>query len=407
MHKIKRFFENHKTVRIICFVMAIVMAVGALGALSTALHKKAVEPGVINPEGQVTGVEAYGERSADYAVLYEQKGLIACYVAYGSDSITDAGNGTYIWKNYVAGGKDAELYGSQYWRRMDGGIGYNMTFAQWGTPNMDDGDKTKVGCNIPYDLSSQNGVDSYHVESVLSYRGLTNEDGSQLILPFEDYPNGVNFSGKSIFRFGLLHGLGYVCKLSGLAFKNNWFVSDLSVGQIWSGKFVANRDYVEVNPIDYVPGRYYNKITLMSCSLIRNDTSYSITNSVAYGRLYDIQVSKVELTQNEYIVLENGQGVDLAENFSLLNGLPGTLYSVRYYDCEISQEARYRNFFVDLCGFYNINVSNFFKFSAEDLEAFLVNCGTQAHAKGVEMDADNYAANRTLVYQIINNNMKG
>ena len=397
MQKVKQFFANNKVARVTCVVLAVALLFGALGAFSSIFHRDKIKEGVQYPADH-SNTEAYGRRSSDYAVLYDQEGLVACYVAYGSDSITEKGDNSLSWKNHVAGGKDATLYGANYWRRYNGGIGYTMSIDQWKA------DKEKVGCNVPYTLSV-NESDEYTIETVLSYVGVTNADGSLYNAPSDQYPNGVMFMEKSSFRFGFLHSLGFVAQSSTQTnqnFSNRWFLSNSSVYDVYS----VSSTHVQLGQ-DYYPTANRGKISLMTVSRVRNDAEWVFNSSLSYGRYANESVLSGSFNIGMSSLLEQEESSDRAEKFSLFNGFPGTLYAIRYYDHEISQETRLRNFFVDLCGFYDVNVSNFFKLSTDELEAFLVSCGTAAYSLNVEMDAKNVSVNRAKVYEIINQNLKG
>ena len=394
MKKVKQFLANNTVARVTCVVLAVALVFGALGAFSSIFHRDKIKEGVQYPADHIN-VEAYGQRSSDYAVLYDQEGLVACYVAYGSDSITEKGDNTFAWKNYVAGGKDATLYGANYWRRYNGGIGYTMSIVEWTN------DREKVGCIVPYTLSTDEN-DEYTVETVLSYTGLTNSDGSLYYASSDEYPHGVRNMRKSAFRFGLLHSLGFVASsdtVTNQSFSNRWF---LSAKTPYDG-YNADSYFYELGQ-DYFAAENRGKISLMTVSRTYNDEAWHYNTKLAYGRHANASVLSHLISPTFHWGME--QGIE-EERFSLLNGFPGSLYAIRYYDHVISQDTRLRNFFVDLCGFYDVNVSNFFKLSTDELEAFLVSCGTAAHSLNVEMDAKNVSANRAKVYEIINNNLKG
>lgn len=394
MQKVKEFLANNKFARVTCVVLAVALLFGALGAFSSIFHRDRIKEGVQYPSDHIN-VEAYGQRSSDYAVLYDQEGLVACYVAYGSDSITEKGDNTFSWKNHVAGGKDATLYGAHYWRRYNGGIGYTMSLNQWTI------DKEKVGCNVPYTLSVDERGD-YTVETVLSYTGLTNSDGSLYYASSDEYGHGVMNMKKSAFRFGLLHSLGFVAGLDTVenrSFSNRWFLSAKTPEDGYNG----GGEFYELGQ-DYFAAENRGKISLMTVSRTYNDEAWHYNTKLAYGRHANASVRSRSITPTFHWEME--QEIE-EERFSLLNGFPGSLYAIRYYDHVISQDTRLRNFFVDLCGFYDVNVSNFFKLSTDELEDFLTDCGRAADSLNVEMDAKNVSANRAKVYEIINNNLKG
>ena len=402
MQRIKQFLANNKAARITCIVLAVAMVIGALGAFSSLFHRDKISEGVGYPSGHIE-LDGYGKRSSDYAVLYEQEGLVACYVAYGNDSITASGKDKLTWKNHVSGGKDATLYGANYWRRMNGGIGYTMNITEW------EADRENVGCDVPYSLMHADGVDRFMVETVLLHSGVTDENGEIYRAPAGSYRDGVYNWNKSAFRFGMLHSLAFVAYTSGNNSRigNRWLVSNFSPYNMY-GNHTEGVDYLVLNnPLDNAVMSVLGKITLMTVGFERNITEALSMLAVNYGR---IDNANTLWSSAPVAILEASEAYeydDPAGKFSLLNGFPATLYSIRYYDHEISNETRMRNFFVDLCGFYDINVSDFFKLSSAELEEFLVNCGVSANSMNVEMDVKNVAANRAKVYEIINQNWKG
>ena len=415
--EMSRIFEN-RIVRVLCIVLACAAVLGAVSGLAS-LGKEKPSTGVVYPEEWIEEVEKYGQRSSDYARLYDQKGLVACYVAYGADSVkekaTDTGEKAYSWKNYATNGKDALLYGSGYWRRMDGGIGYTMTADQWAA------DKNNVGCDIPFYLDYAN-ESLFDVECVMTFTGVTDSSGNLYNAPTVTYPNGMSNMRKSAFRFGLLHTLTFVASSSSNAnqtFGNRWFMSNYSPYEYYQLETIRNNESTDLpedqrvkiygtalngSALDAFPSQNRGKIALLNVS--RTTTNYNgdvvFTSQLCYGRFKSGEgVVTGTIGQSAVLNAQAHTSQDTAGKFSLFNGMPGTLYSVRYYDRNIDMDTRNRNFFVDLCGFYDVNVASFFSLSATVRSELLSECGALAYERGLELDSTKMATNKSAVYAII------
>ena len=111
-----------------------------------------------------------------------------------------------------------------------------------------------------------------------------------------------------------------------------------------------------------------------------------------------------EFTPETYTQLDSVTCDDQAAPFSVLNDYPGTLYALRLYERNLTEKERLQNYFVDACRFYSINVSKFMKMEREDFAAFAIKCGNDFKLNGVDMNVDEYAADRTLLLLFISEN---
>ena len=155
-----------------------------------------------------------GQRSGDYALLYVQDGLTACYMGYTDEGLTrlgSEGNSGYYWKNYVQGGEDAHLcvganaknVDYHIWQRLNGGIGYVVMEGNRGIVE-------DVGLSIPYSLTLEDMPD-YQMECVATFLGMTSrtkyvQDSEVLYYTNDQMPLGVpSYETASPFRLGVLH----------------------------------------------------------------------------------------------------------------------------------------------------------------------------------------------------------
>lgn len=404
MQKVKDFFANKKVISGICVALALVTVVGVFGAFGGSRGSSGGGGGSSGGSGagsSTTVTVPRGLRSKDYASLYEQEGLVACYVSYGNENYETDRHGNLIWENHVADGKDATLRNGNgvSWMRNNGGIGYTMTYEQ------SQANGVGVRCEIPYSLRAVDltgGVQEYPhhaVEAIVSYTGVTHKnDGSEYTATSPE--SSFNAFGDYNFRFGYVVSDAYVTNSSttSKAFTQKWgiFLPDTENG----GFALTNMGTDSFST-------KLGKVRLMS---YHNEwhPDVQIGGSYKFSVFYGSYKSNASIN---YEMVRAGSGHEwdddtgVATNlpsFTLLAGLPGTLYSVRYYNVqELPDEVKQRNFFVDLCGFYQIDVSDILDMDTETRETFLVSCGTAAAEDGVELDLANYEANKALVQQII------
>ena len=399
----------NKILSIIAGALAIVTVAGVL----VPLTKRGASSGSGSGGGNfvTTSQGVYGQRMNDYASLYEQEGLTACYMGYDTSTLTYVRNEEtreehYTWRNYVKNGQDAVLTTVTQWQGMAGGIGYDIVYKGEGPYN------ERARCNIPYDLSFDT-MENFEVEVVASFRGLTDKEGNRVFLTKDEDADG-EFKSATSFRFGELHACGY---LTGSYSKNfnyqqRWYISNQHYGL--NGHFDVTTDKSLKLYDDYGLGVFNNwegRDDHAICMSVRrggNSNGYIMT--VEYSYAGDVFTSNSNATSDTLLddaLVTKLSGVaptDPSEEFTLFDGYPGIMYGVRVYDHELTEKTRLRNAFVDYLAFYRINVSAFFTLTDADLDTFLEACGRRADKYGVVIDPDDAASgwsNRSLVYDII------
>ena len=405
--KLKMLFKK-KWLRVAALSLATVTVLGAAVGLASALNRKDLSLGAVPNDPDLSLIPEYGLRASDYAALYVQDGLKACYMAYSFETITasedDKDANVYSWKNHVAGGESATLYGADYWQGLGGGIGYKMTYDQW----LSDADK--VGCSLPYSPEEMVENGGIHLEAVLAYDGLKNEDGTRY------HSSAVTYNKlKSAFRFGLVSSLAFVGDKDGSAgesFSTRWFLTQRGFGTeyydyLGSGKypFVNIAGYAE---FDRMPTVLNGRITSFSYAS-RYDSS---TDRYAFNMRYGLptytsqEYLNTSVSSANYKAVAADASTNKADKLSLFNGYPGRLYAIRVYEGkELTEIERTRNYFVDLLAFYRVNVKDVLRLSPDEQALFLKNCGNRANGRGIEMSYENFNVVRAELFEIINSLM--
>lgn len=404
-----------KWVKIVAVVLAVVTVLGAVAGLASLLNRKHIKPGEINGDPDAAKVPEYGLRGSDYALLYVQDGLEACYTAYSAETLTSSTNEegelVYSWTNHVNGGAPATLEGGKWWHVTKGGIGYTMTYDQWLT------DSSKVGCILPFDpegdlmetdeflyynpIRDETGY-GYDIEVVLAYDGVKNVDGSHY------YSTDPLYNGaKSAFRFGILSGTSFVGTSDAGAenLATRWYLSNKSFSKHYGKESDSVVSFAHFLGFDLIPRKENSEVVRMNVTFF---ASGNASTSISYGNSpysSDCYREKI-LDLDTYLALCNSDIADAAPRFSLLNGFPGRLYSVRVYQGkELTQDEEARNYFVDLLAFYDVNVQEILRLSVDEQNTFLVKCGNRAIARKLSMDVSQYDAMRTELSKIINTYM--
>ena len=370
-----------------------------------------------------------GQRSEDYALLYVQDGLTACYMGYTDEGLTrqwSQGNIVYSWKNYVQGGKEALLtvganaknVDYHIWQRMNGGIGYVVREANRETVK-------GVGLFIPYSLTLED-MPSYEMYCVATFLGMTTragygEDAEPIYYTTDQMPLGVpSYETASPFRLGVLHSFNYLTlhEKASYSYCNRWYLSN----QSFLGHQHMPSYRCEILQYEYDKGFDFRLGGHMATDAWKNPITWSVMRSnytdvsqnqkVMYGIRYtyagtdlipDFVASYDRSRIAELEAYEDGY-VDQVGDFSLFNEYGCVIYSVRLYDRALTEEEAYRNAFVDLLAFYSVNVNFMSHMSGAELDGFLTDCGELASVRGIAMDVDatHAAANRAQIYDIIN-----
>ena len=352
-----------------------------------------------------------GQRSGDYALLYAQDGLTACYMGYTDEGMTPHLNyitPAYSWKNYVYGGKDAGLNNASEWQRMNGGIGYLQ--KTWASEESN----STTWLALPYDLDN---MGDYQMECVATFLGHTRKDGVPL-----KYEHSVPSNQKvSPFRLGLLHSFNYLTlhENPSASYCNRWYLSN----QSYFGHQHVEDEYCEILQYEYNQGFDVRLGDHMATDAWKNPITWTVMRSeyadalqnqkVMYGIRYTYAwepivpdfVEEFDYTRiAELEAYEDGYVDGVGSKYSLFNDYGCVIYSVRLYDRVLTEEEAYRNAFVDLLAFYSVNVNFMSHMSGAELDSFLTDCGELASVRGIAMDVDaSYAAaNRAQIYDIIN-----
>ena len=395
--------KRSKIVGVVAACLAAVSLVGVL--VPFASKNKHATSGVGNGEtGSVVIQSAYGLRNEDYAKLYEQEGLVACYMAYEASSLDfstiEVGNQTvqcYSWRNYVAEGKAARFEKVGVWQVMDGGFGYRVYYE-------DRKDASKYGALVLPDdyMTGYAGFTTFEVETVAKHLGLTDKDTNAVK---NTDGAGAYFNNISSFRFGLLHCGSFLNASDIVTYNrtNRWMFSWQRVSQNAGG-----------NPELYDRVGVFNgwrtdlNAVTMHLTVADRTVDENQTVNLFYSYCGEFKKALDSCVVPFYTGLESDHLLgykDAVSRFTLFNVYPGVVYSVRVYDRILDEEARLRNAFVDLLAYYEISANTFLELDAMVRLDKLNACAELADLRNVVMgntDESIMSANRAKMLEIIN-----
>lgn len=394
--------KKSKIITIIAASLAVVTLVGVLVPFASLRKEKAELLGsVIVDNGPVFIQPAYGIRNEDYAKLYEQEGLVACYMAYESSSLSFAREEIeggfrdyYSWRNYVQGGEPGELDNLKVWQVMDGGIGYRIY--------CDDPVKQYGSCILPEKYMSGEDFEDFEVEVVAKHLGLTDRATGKLA-----YGTGSDavFNNVSSFRFGYLHCGSFLTGSSAMTYNrtNRWV---LTHGEIYNGAADGIYDRACVNA-------NWDTTTYAVTMNVKLDGNYTEKNDrleLSYLRTGEVIPGfTLQPPTQDFVYWKDYKRdipyTDSVSRFSLFNYYPGVMYSVRVYDHVLDDETRIRNAFVDLLAFYEISANPFLELEEVERVAKLNECATLADFRNVSMgntDESVMSANLAKMQDIMN-----
>lgn len=406
--------KSGKILAIVAGVLAIVTAIGLFASLFSfgASHKSTGGGSESIGSPPTTVAPVYGQRASDYALLYAQEGLVACYMGYSNEGLTAYVDPktevmNYTWKNYVEGGEDAIITHAGYWRMTNGGLGYAFRVGDETVP-------VGVGCEFPQDLSPVK-MPTFEFECVATFLGKLSGDGFNRAYYTGTQGAGIHSgdNAKSPFRVGLVHSMSYMTLHESLNFNycNRWYLGNLA----YNSHFESNSEHTQRLTWDYKLGAFNESahdLHPLRWSVRQVSSPIGVGYNIGYDYKGDSWYSYVsDCFYSERIAeLDSYKSSDMG--FSIFNDYGGIIYGVRLYNRTLTDAEKTRNTFVDLCAFYDVNVSSFFTKDAEELEAFLTRCGTAADYNDLFIaptdpmtgDDTEYQEQRVKLYEIINDN---
>ena len=245
---------------------------------------------------------------------------------------------------------------------------------------------------------------NYEIETVAKFLGVTESATDEICIVDASYGMSY-FQSVTTFRFGAFHAVSFLCKSSGITYDqtNRWYVSnkaykahqdmtakDDSCIKLCNERVFRNESWrADKFAVTMNFKNTFDATGLMSPTLeYRFKGEFSLGFS---GGSYTTTVNDFEYT-------------DTVARFTLFNGYPCVLYSVRLYEGELSEADKLRNSFVDFCAFYDVNVSSILALDADTRTEFLESCGTLADVRNVTMgnlNANEMQENREKVLRII------
>lgn len=391
--------KKSKIIVIVAAALALLTIVGLLVPILSVKNGDVVTGS--GSFGSISKVEPpHGLGNADYYRLYVQNGLVACYLAYDANSLTLVKNEvdggvvqTYAWKNYVSDGKDATLTNASVWRVMDGGVGYRWYY----------GSEVRSGGAVVLPYDEYVDVENYEVEIAAKFLGVTSEETGVIYNVGETYSDAV-YQAETTFRFGVVHSTSYLTSSSFTNYdrRNRWYASNLPYNKHYD---VEKETCVKLGHESAFRSAGWSAdqyAVTMNFKNIVNRAAGSASPSLEYRFKGELVGA---ISGNTYPISMNGyEYTDTVSRFTLFNGYPCVLYSVRLYEGELSEADKLRNSFVDFCAFYDVNVSSILALDADTRTEFLESCGTLADVRNVTMgnlNANEMQENREKVLRII------
>lgn len=263
--------------------------------------------------------------------------LLALYSAYGDDSATvtlSSGTTAGVWKNKMdlTGETDALLRDecdTKDWELgEDGGLGYYMNATQW---------SKKMGITLPAAWAT---LDNFTVEQAAVLDAIPHTDV---------------LSGKhSAVRLDLLLGLWLpsVYQLTGdQSYCWRW---SYGVLQEWDNTLMRGQEYAHRDAYIAAGEKAVGVVTAYGKTTTDAGISYSVSHNV--GGSYE----KLCYTPSEYAAVDRDERNNTLPIFSLMNGVPGTVYAIRVYDAALTEAEKKQNAFVDIMAKANADPTKLF-----------------------------------------------
>ncbi len=333
-----------------------VMAVGAVAA-ETELPKDTGKTPAIQAEEERAALSEYDTLyiGADGSETANGGVLLALYSAFGADSSVDLTAGAWQNKMDATGETDAAFKGASFWQKKANGVGYEMDLDTW------DKEGDKVGLLLPEEYAD---LSSFTVEVISKTIGIRNEAGILAESPQSTWKTGI-----STFRFGLLNGVFF----AGYRLRNGSVTESESFCARW---LLANQAYDKYN---YAPNgetaiRVMHEKTVLAQGGIEKPlvlgtyyTKVEEGQQVTYGVSYSASVEYTDRSTANTLTVTKEQNeallavpyADGATPFSLFNGLPADIFTVRVYDVPLTAAESAHNRFVDLMAYNGIDIAKY------------------------------------------------
>lgn len=345
-----------------CFLLAEIPA--RLGVRADA--DEGVGASVSAPQGAdaASSSEKYYDR-------YVTDGLLGLYTAF-SEQDFDLASG--VWYNKIPVYGNAVLRGTEYFVARDLGFGYSMGLDTWKA------DATRVGISLPEAFAS---LPTFYTEVFATVEGITDENGDRLVnsyspavkdesgtvvTPAIGVPYGYYKSFCAAFRFELISTL-FFCSLDdkkdSASLGHRWYLYNGGYPGAYPKEDVS--EYFRGDPSNYeVAWRTAGPEDVPTPAQLRvsKQTSGGV---VTYGYAYGTgQSQTLTITEARRKTLLSTSGKDASGLFSLLNGIPSTVYAVRVYNRVLHTDEVLQNSFIDKAAYYQLPLDAYDALSASE-----------------------------------------
>ncbi len=305
-----------------------------------------------DPPAPITEETAENELLTDYDKLYVGADgsktanggkLIALYSAYGTDRATvtlSTGKTSGSWKNKLdaTGETDAVLrdeYDTKDWELgEDGGLGYHLDATQWNEAVQ------KMGITLP--------------EAWADLNNFTVEQAATL----DAIPNTEALSYKqSAVRLDLLLGVWLPAVDTLTSSQSYCWRWSYGVFQDWNNTLMSGQEFDHRTAYVSAGEKAVGIVTAYGKTTTDAGVSYSVSHNV--GGSYE----KLCYTPSEYAAVDKnvtGAKGNVRPLFSLMNGVPGTVYAIRVYDAALTEAEKCQNALVDILAKAKIDPTELF-----------------------------------------------
>ena len=281
----------------------------------------------------------------DPSQLYITDGLTMWLDAFDPATTTvDLAGGK--WYDKTGNGKYATFKGGNTWwvMRQAGGVGYDMSKAQW------DASYKEVGLIFDSNVLPNEG---FTVEVLLDARGPSNADGTRYMDSSAKY--GIYKADVSAFDFGGLRCMQFGGSTVSSHYMTRWFYHVNTWNAHQKMEWVIKDSTTLADPA----------IATMSVTYVDMGNEHVVYNMFYNGALdftFDNTThNSTNPEKNPHFNTEGGKKyIPMSEgNFSLLNGFPGTLYSVRIYNRTLTDDEVRINHMADLLSYFKIDLEKY------------------------------------------------